>query len=101
MNRSLTGIGFDCKLPPLLLLFTIFKYMILTTFSNDSNPLLNKVQLVVSKVLTFHENTELLPSSDSYEISQDNNDLTKRITLVLVGIPIRNQLGWIEVAKEG
>ena len=94
------GIIFDRKIPPLLLLFTIFECMWLTTFSDDSNPLLNGVQLVVSKVLMFHENTELFPSSDSYDISPVNNDPTKRITLFLVGIPIINQLFWVELVKE-
>ena len=58
------------------------------------------MQLVVSEVLMFHENIELFPSGDSYDISPGNNEPTERITLVLVGIPIRNQLGWVEVAKE-
>ena len=55
---------------------------------------------MVSKVLMFHENTELFPSGDSYEIYTGNNDPTERITLVLFGITIKNQLGWVEVAKE-
>ena len=74
--------------------------MCVTTFSNDSNPLLSRVQLVVSEVLMFHENTELFPSGDSYDISLRNKDPTKRIMLVLVGIPIRNQIFWLEVSKE-
>ena len=86
--------------PPLLLLYTIFECMCLTTFSDDYNPLLNGVQLVVSEVLIYHENTELFPSGDSYDISPGKNDPTKHIKIVLVGIPIRNQLGWVEVAKE-
>ena len=99
MNRSLTGIALGRNLPPLLLLFTILECMCLTTFSDDSNPLLNRVKLVVSEVLIFHENIELFPSGDSYDISPGNNYPTKRITLVLVGMPIRNQLGWSEVEK--
>ena len=74
--------------------------MCLTTFSGDYNPIKNSVQLVVSEVLMFHENTELFPSSDSYDISLGNNDPTERITLVLVVIPIINQLGLVEVAKD-
>ena len=74
--------------------------MCLNTFSDDYNPLLNSVQLMVSKVLTFKENTDLFSSIDSYDISPGNNDPTKRIALVLVGIPIINQLGWVEVDKE-
>ena len=50
---------------------------------------------MVSEVLTFNENTELLPSGDSYD-----NDPTERIPLVIVGITIRKKLGWMEVAKE-
>ena len=100
MNRSLTGIRSDCKLPPLLLLFTIFEYMCLTTLSDESNPPLKSVQLMVSKVLMFHENTELLPSSDCYDLYTGNNDPTKHITLVLVGIPVRNQPDLVEVTKE-
>ena len=47
-----------------------------------------------------HENKELFPSDDSYEISTGNNDTIKRTTLVLVSIPIINQLIWAEVAKK-
>ena len=100
MNRSLTGILFDHNLLPLLLLFTIFECICLTTFHDDSNPLMKAVQLVVSEVLIFHENTELFPSGDSYDISPGNNEPTDHITLVLVGIPIINQLGRVEVSKE-
>ena len=100
MNRSLASIGFNRNLPPFLLLFAIFEFMCLTNFSDYSNPLLNALQLVVSEVLMFHENTELFPSGDSYDISLGDNDPTERITLVLVGIPISNQHLWVEVAKE-
>ena len=82
---SLTGIGFYRNLPPLLLLLTIFECMCLNKFSDESNPLLNVVQLVVSKVLMVHENTELLPSGDSYGHSSGNNEPTERITLSLLG----------------
>ena len=61
---------------------------------------MNAVQLVVSEVLMFYENIELFPSGDSYDISLGNYYPTKRITLVLVGIPIRNQLVWVELARE-
>ena len=54
---------------------------------------------MVSKVLIFHENIDLFPSEDSYDISLGDNNPTERITLFLVGIPIRNQLGWLEVVK--
>ena len=79
-------------------MFTIFKRMCLTTFSNEYNLLLNLMKLVVSKFLIFNENPDQFPSGDSYEISPDDSDTTKYITLVLVGIPTRNQLGWVEVA---
>ena len=55
---------------------------------------------MVSEVLMFHENTELFPTGGSYEISPGNNDPIERITLVFFGIPISDQLGWAEVAKE-
>ena len=74
--------------------------MCLTILSDEYNPIKNVVQLVVSEVLMFHENTELFPSSDSYDISPGNNYPTERIMLVLVVIPIINQLGLVEVAKE-
>ena len=100
MNRSLTVIVSNRSLPPFLDIFTIFECICLTNLSDDANPLLNAVQLVVSKVLMFCENTELFPSGDSYDISPGNNDPTNRITLVLVGVPILNQLVWLEVVKE-
>ena len=73
MNRSLTGIIFERKLAPLLLIFTIFQHMSLTTVSDDSNPLINKWQLMVPKILMFHENTDIFPYGDSYDISRGNN----------------------------
>ena len=48
----------------------------------------------------FNENTELIPSGDCYDLSPVNNDPTKYIMIVLVGIPIRNQSNLVEVAKE-
>ena len=94
------GIIFESNLPPLLLILIIFECMCLTTSYYDSNPLLNTVQLVVSKVFMFHENTKVPPSDDSCDISPGNNDPTKSINVFLVRIPIINQLGWMEVAKE-
>ena len=58
------------------------------------------VRLVVSEVLMLHENTEILPSRKSHDLSKGNNDPIKRITLMLVGIAFSNQLGWLEVEKE-
>ena len=55
---------------------------------------------MVSKVLMFHENTELLPSGDCYDLYPGNSDPNERIALVFVGIPVRNQLGYEEVSNE-
>ena len=71
--------------PPLILLFTIFQHIFINIFSYDSNSLLNAVQLMVSEVLEFHENTELFPSGDSYEISPGNNYSTERNMFVILG----------------
>ena len=73
--------------------------MCLTTFSGDSNPPMNVVQLMVSEVTMFHENTGLRPSGDSYEFYKLNNDPTKNIAPVFFGIPGRNQIVWVELAK--
>ena len=61
---------------------------------------LNTVQLMVFKVLTIHKNIELLSSDDCYDLSPGNNYTTNHITLVLVAIPVSNQLGWMELEKE-
>ena len=74
--------------------------MCLTNFFDEYNTLLNAVQLVVSKVLMFHENIELFPSGDSYDISLGNNYIKNLTPLVIVRKPIRNQLGWVDVSKE-
>ena len=52
---------------------------------------------MVSKVLMFHGNTELLLSGYWYDLSIDNNYPTKHNTLVLVVIPVRNKLVLVEV----
>ena len=62
-------------------------------FSDEVNPHLNTVKLIVSKVVMFHENTELLPSGDSYGHSLGNIDPTDHITIILFGLPVINQLG--------
>ena len=87
-NRSLTGIVYDHNLPHLLLLFTLFEHMCLTALSEETN---QQVKLMVSKVLMFHENKELIPSIDCYDLYTDNNVPIKHITLVLFGIPAINQ----------
>ena len=73
--------------------------MCLPTSGVQSNPPLNIVQLNVFKVIIFQEK-ELLPSGDSPELSPGNNNPTEFITLVLVGLPFRNQIGRAEVANE-
>ena len=70
-------------------------YLTIVTYATHS-----AAQLMVSKVIMLHENTELFPSGDYYDISLGNNYPTERITLVLVGIPIRIQLLWVGVLKE-
>ena len=56
---------------------------------------MNLVQLMVFGVLMFCENIELLPSSESNDLSTVNIDPTKRIILVLVVIPVINQRLWV------
>ena len=73
--------------------------MCVNTFSEDSNPPLNAVQLMVYEVLMFHENIKLLPSGDSYDLSLGNIDPAERITPVLVSVTVINQLGWVELAR--
>ena len=72
------------------------EYMCLDTLSDDSNPPLNAVQLMVSKVLVFHENTEVhIPYGDSYDLYPGNNEPHQAPSrLSLLGIPVRNQCGW-------
>ena len=60
---------------------------------------MNTVQPMVSKVLMFHENEELLPSSDYYDLSPGNNYPTKNITLILSGVPVNNNLGLVGLAN--
>ena len=98
MNMSLTASDSTAPSPPLIF-FNILERMCLNIISNESNPLLNAVQLMVSKVLIFNKNTELLPYGDSDDISPGNNYPTDFITVVLAGIPIINQIGWEEVSK--
>ena len=85
---------------PILLILTISKHMCLNTFYDESYPPMNTVQLMVYEVLMFHENTKLLPSGDSYDLSIGDIDPDERITLALVGIPVRNQLRWVKLDKK-
>ena len=61
---------------------------------------MNTLQLMVFKFLMFQENIDLIPSSDSYDLSAGTNDPNKGIILVIFGIPAINQLGCVEVLKE-
>ena len=63
--------------------------MCLTTLSDEYNPSLTSVQLMVSKFLVYHENTYPFPFVDYYDLSTGTNDTT--ITLVLVEIIVINQ----------
>ena len=73
--------------------------MFFNTFSIDSNPPLNTVQLMVFEFLILHENTEMIPSRDSYNLYTGNNDPTEVIMLFIVGVPTINQLGWVQVTN--
>ena len=64
MNSSITGILFD-RNPDLLFIFTIFEHMCLNTLYGDCNSPMNPVQRILSEVLIFHENTEILTSGES------------------------------------
>ena len=94
MHRSLTIIVINHCLPLVLLLFNILEHICPTTFGIQSKPLLKTVKPTIFEVIIFHENTELLPPGDSSDLSPGNNDPTNGITLVLVGVPFGNQLGW-------
>ena len=48
----------------------------------------------------IHENIELLPPSDSSDLSLGNYDPSGGIIIVLVGKYFKNQLGCMEVANE-
>ena len=48
----------------------------------------------------FRENTGMLSPGGSYDLYPVNNDPVEGITLVLVGIPFRNQLSWVKIAKK-
>ena len=60
---------------------------------------MNALKIMLYEVLIFHENTELFLSGDSYDISPGNNDPAERINLVRVGIPISNQIFWLDSAN--
>ena len=61
---------------------------------------MNTAQLMVFELLMLHEKIELIPYVESYDLFPGNNDPTEVIIFVIVGIPFRNKLGWVEVAKE-
>ena len=58
------------------------------------------MKLFVFEVLMFNKNIDLLPPGDSSNLSLVSYDLAEGITLVLVGISYRYQLGWAEVVNE-
>ena len=74
--------------------------MSLNNFYDNSNTPLNAVQVMISEVLMFHENKELYPSGDYYDLSVGNAGPDERIVLSLVVIPVRYQLQWVEIAKK-
>ena len=74
--------------------------MLLTTLGVHNNQPFITVKLILLKVIMFHQNKELLPPGDYSDLSTGNNEPNESITLVYVGIPFRNQLGWDEVVKE-
>ena len=93
-------IGSNRTTPPPLLPSDIFKHMCLTNLSDDSNQPLNTLQFMDYRVLMAHENTELIPSGDCYDLSRGNYDTNKHATPVLFGKPVINQLGWVDIVKE-
>ena len=74
--------------------------MCLNNFSGDFKAPMNAAQLMVYEFLMFHENTDMLPSGDFYDVSLGDIDPAEQIMLVLFVIPLRNQLGWVEKSKE-
>ena len=48
----------------------------------------------------FHENKDLLPTGDSYDISPGNYDPTEGIGILLIGTYISNKTRWTEVNNE-
>ena len=93
INRSLTGIIFNCNTHPPYSISSLYLKIFLTNFYFESNPPLNKVQLIVFEVLVLHANTQLIPSDDSCDLSTSNNKPTEVIMVVLVGITFSNKLG--------
>ena len=98
-HRSLTSIKINHHPPLNILIFNIFEHMCLIYFSVHYNPPLNIVKITVFEVNMFHDNKYLIPSDDSSDLSPGNNDPTKNIKFVLVGIPFRNKLVWVEISK--
>ena len=61
---------------------------------------MNTVQILVLKVLMFHENIELLPPCDSFDLSPGNYDPIEGIKFVPFVISIRNKIVRLEVSNE-
>ena len=87
-------------LPLTVLLFNISEHMWIRSLCVNYKPPLNTVQLLVFEFLMFYENTALLPPVDSSDLSPGNYEPTEGITVVIVGISISTQPGWVEVANE-
>ena len=100
MHRILTLVVINHHLPFILFLFNIFKHVGIVSFCVHYNPDLNIFQLRVFEVLVFHENTELLPPGDSYELSPGKYYPTDGTIFFIVGVSIINQLVWVELANE-
>ena len=60
--------------------------MCIRYFCIHYKPPFKTVKLVEQNVITFHENAELVPPGDSYDIHIGNYDPTEGITIFLVGI---------------
>ena len=74
--------------------------MCIRYFCVDFNPPFNTVKRMVLKLLMLHENIDLLPSIDFYDLSTGNDELIEGINIFLVGTPTRNKLFLIELAKD-
>ena len=66
---SLMIIRMICHIPLNLPIFAFFENMVIDTFDVHSNPPLNTVQLTALEAIRFHENREIIPSGDSYDLS--------------------------------
>ena len=56
------------------------------------------VPLLSESLLLTHENTELIPSVEYYDLYPTNYEPTEHIKLVIFGVPVINKPDWVEVA---